>query len=139
MYLLHPAFVHFSVACVTLGGACEIAGLLLRRAGLARWGGQLLLVGLGSLVPTLVSGYLAANTANVGESGRALLGAHERNGWIVFALLLGTQFAKAWHAGRLPQRWDRWYALALALAVLFTCYNAWIGGQLVFAHGIGVR
>ena len=63
LHLFHPALLHYSVAFVTVGGVCEIAGLLSRREPLARFGGTLLLLGLASLVPTLVMDHLHRGTA----------------------------------------------------------------------------
>lgn len=139
LHLIHPALVHFSVAFVIVGGACEVAGMMLRREQVERFGAQLLLIGLASLVPTMISGYLAANTVDVTQEGRELLARHERNGWIVLALLLGTQFWKAWRAGNLGPAHRGLYALLVVAAVLFLIYGAWLGGQMVYGQGVGVR
>ena len=139
MHLFHPALLHFSVAFITVGGACEVVGLLLRRELIERFGAQLLLIGLASLVPTMISGYLAANTVDVTNEGRVLLDAHERNGWIVLLLLLGTQFWKAWCGGSLGASWQKLYAALVAAVVLLTLYGAWLGGQMVYVQGVGVR
>ncbi len=78
--------------------------LLARREMLRRWGASLVLLGLASLVFTLASGYLAANTLEVDAASVELLAAHERNGWILLALLFVTQFWKAWCGGKVPER-----------------------------------
>ena len=139
LHLFHPALVHFSVACVTLGGICEIAGLLSKRDAWSRFGGTLLLIGLASLVPTMVSGYLAANTVVVADEGQTLLEGHERNGWILLGLLLGAQFWKAWCRGKLGPGQGRLYAALIAAVVFFTLRAAWLGGQMVYFQGVGVR
>ena len=67
LHLVHPALVHFSVAFLVFGAIAEAGGLLARREALARWGGQLVLVGCVSLVPTIVSG--SPETTNPGRGG----------------------------------------------------------------------
>jgi uncharacterized membrane protein len=138
LHLIHPALVHFSVAFVVAGGATELFGLLAPHEAARRWGGTLALVGLASLVPTIASGYLAANTASVPAAAEELLAAHERNGWMLLGLLFASQFWKAWTGGRLAG-WTRWvYVVALTGAVLLAIWGAWLGGRLVYAHGVGV-
>jgi uncharacterized membrane protein len=139
LHLIHPALLHFSVAFLTVGGACEIAGILTHREALETFGVRSLLIGLASLVPTMISGYLAANTVDVTVEGRWLLDAHERNGWIVLGLLVGTQFWKAWCGGSLGTGQRKLYALLVAAAVGLLLYGAWLGGQMVYVHGVGVR
>jgi len=139
LHLIHPALLHFSVAFVTVGGACEVAGILLRREVLERFGVRSLLIGTASLVPTMISGYLAANTVDVTVEGRLLLDAHERNGWIVLGLLLASQFWKAWCGGRLSPVQRTFSPALVSGAVVFLLYGAWLGGQLVYAQGVGVR
>jgi uncharacterized membrane protein len=139
LHLFHPALVHFTVTLIVLGGGIEVAGLLTAREALGRQGGRLLLAGLASLVPTIASGYLAANTVTLPPGSEAVLEAHERNGLIVLGLLLGSQFWKAWCGGRVPPGADKLYAALVALVVGMTVYGAWLGGTMVYVYGIGVR
>ena len=137
-HLLHPGLIHFTVAAVVLGGLCEIGGLLAARRELERWGAQLLLVGLVSLVPAIASGYLAANTVAPPPAALPLLASHERNAWLVLGALVASQFWKAWHGGGLPPSHAIPYAVLLAIVVGLTLYGAWLGGQMVYEHGVGV-
>lgn len=139
LHLFHPALLHFSVAFVIVGGVCEIAGLLSNRESWARFGGTLLLIGLASLVPTMVSGYLAANTVEVTETGQALVDRHEQSGWILLGLLLGTQFWKAWSRGRFAPNPQKVYVFLIAVVTGATVWTAWLGGQMVYLQGVGVR
>jgi uncharacterized membrane protein len=138
MHYFHPALVHFSVALLILGGLSEAWGLLRDHPTAARFGTRLLILGVVSLVPTLFTGYVAANTLDVGEASRGLLAAHERNGWILFAIFGIAMFWKAWGRGELPGIQRKLFAIWLLLAVLFTAYNAFLGGELVYLHGVGV-
>jgi uncharacterized membrane protein len=92
-----------------------------------------------SLVPTIASGYLAANTVNPTGQGMELLDSHEQNGLIVLALLVASQFWKAWCAGSFGETAAKLYATLLVAIVLLTIYGAWLGGQMVYLQGVGVR
>jgi len=138
LHLFHPAFVHFSVAFILAGGGTEVWGLVTGRETARRWGAVLVLVGLATLVPTLASGYLAGNTVEISDASRPLLDAHERNGWILLALLFGTQFWKGWRGGTLGES-ERWlYVVVMIVTLLLTAYGAWLGGRMVYGHGVGV-
>lgn len=138
LHLFHPAFLHFTVAFLVAGGSLEAWGLLADREGPRRLGSTLLLIGLVSLIPTIATGYLAANTLSSPEDGGLLLGSHERNGWILLGLLIGSQFWKGWFRGKLPVRHRPFYAAVLIAAVLLTIYGAWLGGRMVYIEGYGV-
>ncbi len=138
LHLFHPAFLHFSVAFIVAGGVAEAWGLVADRESPRRFGATLLLIGLVSLVPTIATGYLAANTSGLPEDGGLLLGAHERNGWILLGLLVGSQFWKAWFRGELPASHRPFYVAVLIAVVLLTAYSAWLGGRMVYGQGYGV-
>ena len=137
--LFHPALVHFSVAFLVVGASCEAYGVALRRERAEGFGSLLLRIGAVSLIPTLLSGYIAANTVSVAPAALDLLDAHERNGWILLGLVVAGLFWKGWTGGKIPQRQRAVYAALLLGVVALTLYSALLGGQMVYLHGIGVR
>ena len=139
LHLLHPALVHFTVAFLVTGAAVEAWGHFRGNDAAVRWGSSLLIVALATLVPTIVAGYLAANTVELPPGGATDLDWHELNGWILLALVFASQFWKAWCGGRLPDGQRRLYAALLLVVVVSTVYGAWLGGQMVYVQGIGVR
>lgn len=137
LHLIHPAIVHVSVAFLVVGGLVEVGGVLARRESPTRFGGWLVGIGTASLVVTVVTGYLAANTVAVPDEARGLLGAHERNGWILLGLFLLALFWKAWHRGEVGSG-RTIYVLVLLAGIVLTAYSAFLGGKLVYRHGVGV-
>lgn len=130
---LHPALVHFPIACWTLAVAADFASLRFGAAAWS-WSGGLLAVGCGMAVLAMLAGMM--ELARVPE-GLALRDAWWHMGVMLVALLLFTT--------RLLLRLDHLQPLApdtvsllldvggfLALAV-----GGWLGGKLVYGHGIG--
>ena len=139
LHLIHPALVHFSVSLLILGGAVEAWALLTRRDAPARFGGILVVCGTVSLLPTIVAGYLAANTIELPSAAGPVLEAHERNGLFLIGLFVGAQFWKGWFRGELPRGQRPFYALLLIAGVALAAYSALLGGELVYYLGVGVR
>lgn len=138
LHLIHPALVHFSVSLLILGGAVEAWALLTRREGPARFGSILVTCGTISLLPTIVTGYLAVNTVELPASAESVLDAHERNGLFLIGLFVGAQFWKGWFRGELPRAQRPFYAMLLIAGVLLAAYSALLGGELVYKLGVGV-
>ena len=138
LHLIHPALVHFGVAFVTSGALLEAYGLVRDNDKARRFGATLLGAGTLTLVPIVASGYLAANTIELPPGAGDTLADHERNGWILLALLLGTQFWKGWRGGKLGESECRLYIVLMVATLLLTAYGAWLGGRMVYGHGVGV-
>ncbi len=138
LHLFHPALVHFSVAFLTAGGLLEAAGIFLGRQGWSRAGNRLVWAGLVSLLPTIASGYLAINTLDVPPAAERLAWHHERNAWIALGGFFASRFWKAWNRGSLARPAEIGYALLTLAAVAWLLFNAWLGAELVYVHGLGV-
>jgi uncharacterized membrane protein len=139
LHLFHPACVHFTVALLTLGGVWEAWGHFTGGETSVRRGGVVTIVGTLTLLPTLVTGYLAANSVPVPETAKTVFSLHELNGWVVAGLFVGLLFWKGWFRGSIPEAQRRYYGAALLLGVLLVGYGAFLGGDLVYTHGTGVQ
>jgi uncharacterized membrane protein len=138
LHLIHPALVHFPLVFLVVGGVCQAAGLLADRPGATRFGTILVLAGTVAVIPTIASGYLAANSLRLGASARADLGLHELGGWVILAWFTGCVFWQAWSRGRLGGASRYLLAVALLVGVVLTAGVAFKGGELVYVHGAGV-
>lgn len=130
---LHPALVHFPIACWSLAVIADFASLWFGEAAW-RWSGGLLAVGC-----TIA---LAAMLAGLMELPRVPEGPAMRDTYLHMTAML---IAFALFATRLLLRLDHLQPLApdttsllldaggfLALAI-----GGWLGGRLVYGHGIG--
>ncbi len=138
LHLIHPAVVHFSVAFLVIGGLVESWGRWTDRSPASRYGERLVWIGIVFLVPTLFTGYLAANSVVVPDEARRLLDAHERNGWFVLGGFLLLAFWKSWSDDEPGRLESRLYAAALLAVVALTIYSALLGGEMVYGAGVGV-
>lgn len=130
---LHPALVHFPVACWSLAVVADFASLWFGETAW-QWSGGLLAVGC-----TIA---LAAMLAGLMELPRVPEGPAMRDTYLHMSVML---IAFALFTTRLLLRLDQLQPLApdtvsllldaggfLALAV-----GGWLGGRLVYGHGIG--
>lgn len=130
---LHPAFVHFPVACWSLAVATDFAGLWLGEAAWG-WSSGLLAVGCAMAVLAMLVG--------MAELSRVPEGAPMRDAWLHMGAML-TAFT--FFTVRLLLRLDDLQPLApdtVSLALdaggfIALAVGGWFGGRLVHGHGVG--
>lgn len=130
---LHPALVHFPVACWSLGVVADVAGLWLGEMAW-RWSGGLLAMGCGMALIAMLAGMI--------ELPRVPEGAAMSDAWIHMGAML-TAFA--FFTARLLLRLDHVQPLAPdtvslmldAGGFIVLIVGGWFGGRLVYGHGVG--
>lgn len=131
---LHPALVHFPIACWTLGTAADIATHWLPAREIAAF---LLGTGTISALPVMLAGAMDARRVKESANADTALALH-----MTFVILAWLAYALS-----LLSRWDgeglsAGGGIATALSVvgfLVLILAGWFGGQLVYTHGVGVR
>lgn len=130
---LHPALVHFPVACWSLAVAADFAGLWLGEV-VWRWSGGLLVVGCSVAVIAMLAGML--------ELSHVPEGAPMRDAWLhMGAMLVAFTFFAArlilW-LGQQPSPAPDTVSLLLdAGGLIALAIGGWFGGRLVYGHGVG--
>lgn len=130
---LHPALVHFPVACWTLATGADYASLWFGRAAW-QWSAGLLTVGCAIAVIAMIAGLV--ELVRIPE-GRAMRDAYLHMGAMLIAFSLFT--------ARLLLRLDHlrplapdWISLSLdAGGFTFLIAGGWLGAKLVYHHGVG--
>ena len=132
---LHPALVHFPIACWSLATASDFAGVV-SAAMPWRLAGILMAIGTAMAVMAMTAGFVEFLKVEADSPAMRDINRH---------MLLA---ATAWscYAASLFLRWDagsftRPGTLAIALSAagfVALCLTGWLGGKLVYGHGIGV-
>lgn len=129
---LHPALVHFPVACWTLAVAADFAGLWLGESAW-RWSGGLLAIGCGMAVVSVLAGLLELSHVPEGPAMRTAY-------WHMSLMIVaGTLFSV-----RLLTRLEDFRplepnAISLLLDISgFICLTVggWLGARLVYHHNV---
>lgn len=135
---LHPAVVHFPIALTFAALLFELLACLPRLRSLEK--AAVLLVALAAVggVVAFVTGRWAHDEAVVPAAARQLLEQHEDLGlWV----MLGLGLLAGVRVGLVDPRYPalRWgYVVVLAALASMVAYQGWLGGRLVYEHGVGV-
>ena len=132
---LHPALVHFPIACWSLATFADLASLVWGRPA---WllAGTLLAVGTLTALAAMATGFVELLKVDAEHPANKDLNRHMilvMAAWCCYAASLALR----WRDASLGQA----DAIGLALSVigfLVLCVAGWFGGKLVYGHGLGV-
>jgi uncharacterized membrane protein len=136
---LHPVFVHFPFALLLVALLLEIAAIFFKRdefSGAAWWNQILGTIGLACAV---ASGLLAAQNVQMDAPARALFDTHQQIAFLSAASFAGLLFWRLSAKGKIPGHQRHLFLVLFAAAVLLMAAGAWLGGELVYRHAVGVR
>jgi uncharacterized membrane protein len=133
---LHPALVHFPIACWSLATAADLASLFWGEPAW-RFAGVLLAIGTVAGVAAMVAGFVElvkidSDSPMMRDVNRHML--LTMVAWTCYATSLflrleGTRLAK-------PDAIE--FGLS-AIGFIALCVAGWLGGKLVYVHGLGAR
>jgi uncharacterized membrane protein len=132
---LHPALVHFPVACWSLATVADLASLAWGEPAW-RFAGIVLVTGIGFSIPAMLAGFL--ELARLGPDSPAIKDVNRHMLMVMCALACyATSLFLRLHGTTLIAPG----LLAIGLSVLgFLCLGAagWLGGRLVYGYRLGV-
>ncbi len=136
---IHPAIVHFPIALSLVAVLLDLVSRHRRGRGLESAGGALMVLAALASVVAVLTGQAAHDEAVVPAAAAALVARHEEVGEIAMWLLL---VVAAVRVGLAVKGWFRgavaWLYLVIALAAAGAAgYNGYLGGKMVFDHGVG--
>src|SRR3712207_6332084 len=130
---VHPALAHFPVALLPTAVAADLIGRFTDNDSLMDMGRQLMPLAAASVAATGVAGFAAQEAVKTSDVSHDLLVTHRTLNIGLLALSLGLAAIRA--RSRRP---SAGYLLAgLAGAALVT-YSGYLGGRMVYTHGVGV-
>lgn len=135
---LHPLFVHFPIALLSLFVVIDVAGSLLGRSAWRRVAGWLLYLGTLFAAMAVTAGLVAAGSVAHGGDVHEIMEHHEHLGITVLSLATALS-AWRWVANdKLAGAVNGFYlALSVVLAVILML-TADLGGLMVYGHGVAV-
>jgi uncharacterized membrane protein len=135
---VHPILVHFPLALLTVGLLADIVGVVARRDPFSVGGWWLQCCGTAGLVAAVLSGLYAKSVAAVLPSALASLDIHQQVAFVTSSVYAGLFLWRAARKSRIPEA--RYVFLAAyAAATILLWITGWLGGELVYGHGIGTQ
>jgi uncharacterized membrane protein len=132
MHEVHPMLAHFPLALLPIAFAADLAGRLTGRSGWMQIGRQLMPVAAISGAATAVAGLAAQEGVEVGDAHDILVTHRNLNAGLIG--LVGVLAFIRMHKTK-P---GTGYLLASAGALSGMVYTAYLGGKMVYDHGVGV-
>lgn len=139
MQNIHPYFVHFPIAILSVGLLWDLLGILFKKQSLKNAGWWAQLFGTAAIIVTVVTGLVAANTIPHNEASHEIMETHETIGLIVGGVFIILFIWRSILKTMLPSKnLQQLIYLAIGgLAVLTMFYGAHLGGKLVYEFGVG--
>ena len=139
LLVFHPIVVHFAVALTLFGFLLDLIGSVWRRALAQQIGCACFLAGVVAVGGAVVSGWveqeLPRPTSVFDEQMKSVLFQHEYLGYGLFALF----FILAVMRLRIHDRLPLVFIMLGALGVGGLAVQGYLGGELVYRYGAGVR
>ena len=142
MFNPHPPLTGFPSALLVVALFAELASIVRRNDSYSQFGFQLVLVAVAIVPLTFFSGYWGAEAATkISQVSEEVIERHE--GFARFLLLglavlliVGLMARRAEYGRKL---FKSFYRLLLLGSVGLVIYVSYLGGNLVFEHGAGVK
>ena len=137
----HPVLVHFPIVLTMVAFALALLSTLLKPHRLAvQWAAAAhlaLWLAAASAVVAVIFGWLAYNSVNHDDAGHVAMGIHRV--WAISTACLLLVLA-LWDIKKhlLTAIFPLYFVILLGVASASIGATAWLGGEVVFRHGIGV-
>lgn len=135
---IHPSLVHFPVALVTLSVVADLLGYvgassMLRATGWWALAGAA--IGAALAVP---AGLFDMRRENIGHDAHQRVHTHLKVGLALFTAIAGLTIWR-WFIYTGTYDGPGWgYLVAACVVLALTFFQGWLGGELVYADGVGV-
>lgn len=134
LHELHPALVHFPLSFFPLSLAADAVGEALDRDDLREAARLTMPLAAGSALAATVSGLVAQQEVDGSDHAFDMMITHRNLNLLAGALVSGMA---AWRWGR--DRAGAGYLAAGVAGLGAMFFSAYLGGEMVYAHGLGVE
>jgi uncharacterized membrane protein len=136
---LHPAIIHFPIVLSLVACLFELLARDHRARHLEAAAVVLIVLAALGAVAAVVTGHMAHDEAVIPAGAHALVQHHEALGeqamWVLIVLAVARVGLAWWRRFRGAVPWV--YLLAALVGAGMVGYNGYLGGKLVFDHGVG--
>lgn len=135
---LHPAIVHFPIALVMLSVIADLFGALFDSATLRATGFWALIGAAVGGALAIVAGLFDMNREKIADDAHQRVHFHMKIGFTLFTAISALTVWRwlLYTNGRNTPGWG--YLIAALLVLTLTLFQGYLGGELVFADGVGV-
>ena len=139
MQNIHPYFVHFPIAILSVGLLWDLLGILLNKESFKNAGWWAQVFGVIAIIITVTTGLIAANAVAHSEAAHEIMETHETIGLIVAGVFILLLIWRSFLKTSLPLKkfYQTIYLAIGILAVVTMLYGAHLGGKLVYEFGVG--
>lgn len=139
MQNIHPLFIHFPIALLSVGLLFDIVGSAFKNDSLRNSGWWCQVSGIVAIIGATITGLLAESTVGHGDASHSIMETHKILELIavgIFALLFIWRSIRKTH---LPQTLPLLivYFVVGASAVSIMFFGSHLGGRLVYEFGVG--
>lgn len=139
MQNIHPLFVHFPIALLSVGVLFSILGIIFKKSSLqnAAWWCQLF--GTVAIIAAVITGLIAESTVKHSDKVHEILESHELFGLIAAGLFVVIFIWRSILKTDLPKTLSYLliYLVISISAVGIMFYGAHLGGIMVYEYGVG--
>ncbi len=137
MSSIHPLFVHFPVALLTMSLLLELLALRTRRHDPSRPAWWLHIAGTAGIAGSVATGLYARSTALFPMEAIPFAENHEQLAFLTAGVFTGLLLWRISSRGMLPRRRGL-YLVLFSAGVCLLWAAAWYGGEMVYRFGVGV-
>ncbi|MGZ4999539.1 MAG: DUF2231 domain-containing protein [Methylomonas sp.] len=139
---IHPLFVHFPIALLTVFFLVDLEGSLAKKSDWRQVAGWFLYGGTVFAGLAVLAGLAAASTVMHGEDVHEIMETHEHYGISIFTLatvLSGWRLIGIVNKGALQGVLNGLYLACAAVLCVLLVFGADFGGLMVYKYGVGVE
>jgi len=131
---VHPALVHFPIACWTLGTLADLAALQYG-ADVSKLAMVLIIAGLVLAIPTMITGLLDISNIEKESPAQDVVMQH-----LTFVLITWCLYGASLFVRLRPMENAEFISIVLSTGGFVTLgITGWYGAKLVYEHGVGVN
>lgn len=142
--ILHPASVHFPISLLIISGLCYLYSFVRNDTFTFQAGRLMHSIGIIGVVLAIITGKITSSTLDPQAEVSSMLWQHELLAygtlWSFSMLWVWQYMRKKVLMHQMGSKWERTFFVVIFLGALtFMSYSSYLGGKMVYEHGLGVQ